>query len=419
MGEVSVAAATAAPAATKEAQPPAARQPFSSLSPEEQEIIRQKQRANKDAAKARKNAGSLSSTAAAGESVPGSSKGAEVEYPRSITQEEYFDACPRRLFFHSQFQADKRSLDSLMSHVDRNAALGRDRRGLPVTPSEFQYYTFGGSLSQVWDPEFYARLAWEGFFTITTELNQRGPEPLPELQPFYGVIDWKDMNEMKLVRKVVRKLQQGGPPQRGCNGNPPPQEVAGYHLYANRDIDKTYRQLDAYQTRVHGTNWMSPRYMQTMKQASANPNINFTLQSIELYDGDLDSVEPGKPAPRLIAGEIGYAMGAVYTSLSGFYEVDGAGTVQLVTLGKWLEHQGFAFWSLGHCYSPHMDYKRQLGHRVYPRAAFLQKLRRHRGSFSRDPKDKDCPRDLALSGKCDFEACLQSSVPQSDSTVHL
>ena len=36
------------------------------------------------------------------------------------------------------------------------------------------------------------------------------------------------------------------------------------------------------------------------------------------------------------------------------------GTCQLVLLGRWLQAKGFAFWSLGHCYSPEMDYKRQL-----------------------------------------------------------
>ena len=46
-----------------------------------------------------------------------------------------------------------------------------------------------------------------------------------------------------------------------------------------------------------------------------------------------------------------------------------------------LESMLQAFWSLGHCYSPEMDYKRRLGHRIYPRADFLALLHRHRGTF--------------------------------------
>ena len=55
------------------------------------------------------------------------------------------------------------------------------------------------------------------------------------------------------------------------------------------------------------------------------------------------------------------------------------GTCQLVLLGRWLKLRGYAFWSLGHCYSPAMDYKRQLGHRIYTREQFRALLKRHRG----------------------------------------
>lgn len=50
-------------------------------------------------------------------------------------------------------------------------------------------------------------------------------------------------------------------------------------------------------------------------------------------------------------------------------------------VGRWLEQRGYAFWSLGHCYSPEMDYKRRLGHRVLPRYAFLDRLQQVRGEF--------------------------------------
>merc|ERR1711972_699176 len=87
-----------------------------------------------------------------------------------------------------------------------------------------------------------------------------------------------------------------------------------------------------------------------------------------------------------LAGEIGFSIGRVYTSLSGWTEertAEGLGFAQLVLLGRWLQRHDFAFWSLGHCYSPQMDYKRELGHRVYPRPDFLALLEEHRGSFLR------------------------------------
>ena len=44
-----------------------------------------------------------------------------------------------------------------------------------------------------------------------------------------------------------------------------------------------------------------------------------------------------------------------------------------------------------HCYSPEMEYKRALGHRIYPRRDFLALLARHRGPH-------DLPHDFGGGG---------------------
>jgi hypothetical protein len=74
----------------------------------------------------------------------------------------------------------------------------------------------------------------------------------------------------------------------------------------------------------------------------------------------------------------------MYTSLSGWTQQrtrERAGKTQLVLLGLWLKKKGYEFWSLGHCYSPMMEYKRQLGHRIWPRDDFRALLKSHRGPF--------------------------------------
>merc|ERR1712039_1155044 len=69
---------------------------------------------------------------------------------------------------------------------------------------------------------------------------------------------------------------------------------------------------------------------------------------------------------------------------------EGLGFAQLVLLGRWLQRHGYEFWSLGHCYSPEMDYKRELGHRIYPRNDFLALPKDYRGDFrpSRSASDE-------------------------------
>ena len=127
-----------------------------------------------------------------------------------------------------------------------------------------------------------------------------------------------------------------------------------------------------------------------MVAASDDPRINFRMHTICLVEEEVqdESTEPQPGAPAssttVLAGEIGFSVGQVYTSLSGWTASrtsDAHGTSQLVLLGLWLQKKGYAFWSMGHCYSPQLEYKRALGHRILPRWDFLRLLRCYRGAF--------------------------------------
>ena len=314
---------------------------------------------------------------------------------------------------------------------------------------------------QLWDPTFNARLAWEGFFTITTSGPRGSVEPLPELQPYYGVLLWAHFESSKHNRQALARLAR---------------EKRGYELSDRAHPERTWRAVDAYHREHHGTNWLTWEYFEMLRLASENRAINFTLHCIELSEaegaGPHEEAEPPGPlcegsrvrleglvgrsdlngrkgtalrydsqsarwevrcddvgdvrvsdapvsdasvsdarvsapqehirvkAPNLIvlpptralAGEIGFSIGGVYTSLSGWTgkrTADAVGTVQLVLLGRWLQQRGCAFWSLGHCYSPEMDYKRQLGHRIYTRAEFRALLQKHRGPFEWRTADEE------------------------------
>ena len=132
-----------------------------------------------------------------------------------------------------------------------------------MTLATFSYFTFAGTYKQIWCPVLYAKLAYEGFFTITTGRDlSRGPaapgherEPLPELQPFYGVVEWRHFNNSRHVRKTMKKLKQS---YAGCDGPFP------LHLYNNRHPDRLWEALDRYQKQQHGSNWLGPLYFETM-----------------------------------------------------------------------------------------------------------------------------------------------------------
>ena len=73
-----------------------------------------------------------------------------------------------------------------------------------------------------------------------------------------------------------------------------------------------------------------------------------------------------------LPGEVGYQIGGIYTSLSGFCLRDDNhknwGTLQLVLLAQLLSRRGFSFWNMGHA---EMVYKKRLGACVLSRADFL------------------------------------------------
>lgn len=406
---------------------------FSSLSEDERALVREAQRRKKEARKLAKAVAKQCQQPQGAPQAP--------EQPRAlppartvVSRDEYFDACPSGLFRDPNLPATADGLALLLRVLDAG-----DENASRL--QRCNYFQFSGPESALWDPEFNARLAWEGFFTITASTGKRRKtEPLPELQPFYGVLTWPNFAASKHVRTTLARLRR---------------EQRGYRLAHNSDPLRTWQQIEGYHAVQHGSNWLTRQYFEMMRLADADPTINFRMHCIELYaaDEDAEDAEDGlagsgivagarvrieglvgradlngteavvlhydeakgrwavhcadgkagsggekeelvrvKPAnlkalpepAHPLAGEIGFSIGRVYTSLSGWTgerTASATGTAQLVLLGRWLQQRGYRFWSLGHCYSPEMDYKRQLGHRIYTREQFRALLRRHRGPF--------------------------------------
>eukprot|EP01063_Lacrimia_lanifica_P005611 TRINITY_DN1336_c0_g2_i1.p1 TRINITY_DN1336_c0_g2~~TRINITY_DN1336_c0_g2_i1.p1 ORF type:complete len:364 (+),score=134.70 TRINITY_DN1336_c0_g2_i1:61-1152(+) len=135
-----------------------------------------------------------------------------------------------------------------------------------------------------------------------------------------------------------------------------------YTVTLNTDIDAV---LDAI-VRHHTLNWMCPLLQAQLKYMHAHPkDFRTQIVTVEVWR------EAAAGARELAACEVGYAVGGVYTSMTGARDVSGAGSVQLAVLGALLKDCGFAVWDLG-CT---MDYKAGLGAVVCGREGWLQLMR--------------------------------------------
>ena len=119
----------------------------------------------------------------------------------------------------------------------------------------------------------------------------------------------------------------------------------GYSVSVNDHFREGVRQVVYH----HGRNWMCEPLVKAFEYMLTHPkNFRTRMMSISIWDDETD---------QLVASEVGFGVGTVYTSLSGATEVSGAGSVQLCTLGCILRLSGFTHWDFGMA----MDYKSDLG----------------------------------------------------------
>lgn len=209
--------------------------------------------------------------------------------------------------------------------------------------------------SLVWEPEWYVALARAGFISIAWEAD--GLEILlPELQTAYAVLDWNRRRCLRAVRRLLRRGELA---------------AGGYTLQISPRPEPVAAVMDGIGQAYGSACWFSRHYrsllldLANMGAAGRLPDAEFRLVATELRHGD----------GTLLGGELGYTIGAIYTSLTGFLNRRdprhrNLGKVQLAALGVVLEQRGYAFWNLGH---PHMAYKLEMGAEILSRAAFLER----------------------------------------------
>jgi len=191
-------------------------------------------------------------------------------------------------------------------------------------------------LARDFDEDFIIRLMEAGFLVMSTELknliggentesNENNEDTpfyilLPKLHLIRSVLFFPELRIKKSIRRFLPL----------------------YELRINTDFDLILDKC----VQIHGDAWLTPPLTGILKDLRKRNDIRIKPISFAVYrEGELK------------AGEIGVVMGRVYTSYSGYYEEDNAGTVQMILMTRWLQETGFDFLDLG---MP-MDYKTAFG----------------------------------------------------------
>ena len=210
-------------------------------------------------------------------------------------------------------------------------------------------------LARDFDEDFVSRLMEAGFLVMSAELREEdsecekeegSPVPkerffilLPKLHLLRSALFFPELHIKRSVRPYLSR----------------------YELRIDRDFDLILDKCIG----IHGEDWLTPPLAELLKKLHRRRGMRIKPVSFGVYrEGELK------------AGEVGIAMGRVYTSYSGYYEEDNAGMVQMILMAQWMARTGFDFLDFGMS----LDYKSRLGARDISPGRFIELFRAARYS---------------------------------------
>jgi len=182
-------------------------------------------------------------------------------------------------------------------------------------------------------PEFTARLMEAGFLVMSANIagdddTQAEFILLPKLHLERSALFFENLHIKKSIRRHLSSYEL--------------RPDAEFDCIVDRCVEK------------HGGDWLTPPLVENIKMIREKaPKEERLSPTTYAYPASFALYRDGK----LAAGEFGVVCGKVYTSYSGFYDENNAGTAQLILTTMYLQEQGFLFFDLG---MP-MDYKTDLG----------------------------------------------------------
>jgi Leu/Phe-tRNA-protein transferase len=201
----------------------------------------------------------------------------------------------------------------------------------------------------VWSFDFscalFSQLAFEGYFPMSDDPANLVFVLIGKLSAERCVLDFDRLHVSKHVTRLAKN----------------------FDLLVNHSLEDV---LSGIARQHKEENWLAGPYCEILRrlwtraEGPRDPSFAAHVWCFELYD---------RASQELVAGEVGYVVGTVYTSLTGF-RLSGTrhcGSIQMVATGQLLRQLGFSFWDL----DEPLPYKRDLGAVAIPRNEFLERFR--------------------------------------------
>jgi len=189
-------------------------------------------------------------------------------------------------------------------------------------------------IAEDFSPKFTAKLMEAGFLVMSMNISEENPYYilLPKLHLVRSALFYENLYIKKSIRRIIDR------------------EAGAYELRADAEFNLIVDRC----VEKHGCDWLTPPLVASIKKIRKDAGSNSPLSPCShAYPASFALYYKGE----LVAGEFGVVCGKVYTSYSGFYDKDNAGTVQIVLTTRYLQENGFSFFDMG---MP-LDYKADLG----------------------------------------------------------
>jgi Leu/Phe-tRNA-protein transferase len=216
----------------------------------------------------------------------------------------------------------------------------KDNLDLLVDALLYNDYPEEFCLSLNFESDFVASLMYTGFLVMSSAFEDEPDDYilLPKLHLERSVLFFQDLHIKKSIKHLLNR----------------------YELKVDTDFEFIVNRC----VEAHGNEWLTDMLLENIFKIHSTPESSLVKPiSFGVYRNG-----------KLAAGEFGVLAGSVYTSYSGYYDEDNAGTVQMILMARYLEEHGSPFLDLG---MP-LPYKYELGAKDITPDRFVELFRKGR-----------------------------------------